>query len=409
MKQSKQTKKKTVYLDFASATPVDPRVFRTLMKATKSLYANPSALHRLGTAAHLALDDARGQISTVLGAHSDEIVFVSGGTESDNLAVLGVVRAFQQKHPTVRPHIILSAIEHAAVKSTTEYLESQGVDVSILGVDRDGLVNPRELRKLIRPETILVSVMLANNEIGTIEPVYEIAKEVRHARRHKVAQARVGAQYPLVHTDASQALNYIDINVEKLGVDLLTINSGKIYGPKGVGALYVKRHTPINSILFGGDQEFGLRPGTESLPAIVAFAEAMTITASLRAKESVRLEKLREYCFSKLAKLPYSIRINGGLTHRLPNNINITIAGYQSEMLVVYLDAQGVCVSAKSACKSTDPEDSHVIKALGYENDDSESGSLRISLGRTTTKQDIDYFLKSLVHVLNLLSRGILK
>ncbi len=403
MKKTKTTKKKIMYLDFASSTPIDPRVLAVLMKASKFSFANPSALHSLGTAAHLELEDARKKVADVLGAHADEIVFVSGGTESDNLAVLGTVRAFQKKYPKIRPHIIVSAIEHAAVKSAAEELESLGVDVSVLSVDQNGLVDAKNLRKLIRPETILVSVMLANNEIGTIEPVQEIAKEVRHARRHKDAQALVGAQYPLFHTDASQALNYIAIAVEKMGADLVTINSGKIYGPKGVGALYVKRRTPIAPIMFGGDQEKGLRPGTESLPAIVAFAEAVSITEHMRDKESARLTKLRDYCVSKLQKLPYTIRINGGMKDRLPNNINITISGYQSEMLVVYLDAQGVCISAKSACKSTDPENSHVIEALGYENTDSESGSLRISLGRGTTKQEIDYFLKSLVHVLGLL------
>jgi len=233
----------------------------------------------------------------------------------------------------------------------------------------------------------------------------DIAKEVRHARRHKLSNDRVGARYPLLHTDASQALNYVPINVEKMGVDLLTINSGKIYGPKGVGALFVKRNTPISPIMFGGDQESSLRPGTESLPAIAAFAEAAIITMAFQNKESVRLTKLRDYCFEKLQKLPYNIRINGDLKNRLPNNINITIPNYQSEMLVIYLDAQGVCVSAKSACKSTDPEDSHVIKALGLSNTDSEAGSLRISLGRGTTKKEIDAFLKALVHVLKLITK----
>ncbi len=403
MNAQKQTKKKTTYLDFASSTPIDPGVLAVLMKASKSLYANPSALHGLGATAHRALEEARSQIAASLGAHSDEIIFCSGGTESDNMAVLGTVRAFQKKYPSVRPHIIISAIEHAAVKSASEELAVTGIDLSILPVDQDGVVDVKNLRKLIRPETILVSVMLANNEIGTIEPLQEIAKEVRHARRHKDAQALIGAQYPLLHTDASQALNYIQISVEKMGIDLLTINSGKIYGPKGVGALYVKRRTPIAPIMFGGDQEKGLRPGTESLPAIMAFAEALRITEKVRAKETIRLTKLRDYCISKLEKLPCNIRINGGMKDRLPNNINITILGYQSEMLVVYLDAQGFCVSAKSACKSTDPENSHVIEALGYENPDSESGSIRISLGRGTSKLEIDSFLKALVHVLQLL------
>ncbi len=395
--------KPTVYLDYASATPVDPGVLRVLFEHSKNIFANPSALHRPGVKAKQVLDAARQEVASAIGAHADEIVFVSGGTESDNLAILGTVAAFKKKYPTVRPHIIISAIEHAAVKATSEELQSQGIDVTVLPVTTKGMVDPKDVRKSMRPETMLVSVMLANNEIGTIEPIQEIAKEVRHARRHKEKDALVSSQYPLLHSDASQALNYIEISVEKMGVDLLTINSSKLYGPKGVGALYIKRRTPVSAIMFGGDQEYGVRPGTESVPAIAAFSKAVTIAGTLRAKETARLTKLREYATDKLSKLPYSIRINGDTENRLPNNINITISGYQSEMLVIYLDAQGICVSAKSACKSTDPENSHVIEALGFENPDSEAGSIRISLGRQTTKKEIDYFLKSLVHVLELL------
>ncbi len=398
-----KTQKPTIYFDYASATPVDPRVLRVLTVATKRYFANPSAIHGLGVAARRVLDEARGKVAQVLGAHSDEIVFVSGGTESDNLALLGVVRAFKQKHPTIQPHIIVSSIEHAAVMSTAQVLRDEGVDVSVLPVDHTGQVSVTALRKLIRPETILVSVMLANNEIGTIEPVMDIAKEVRHARRHKESDDRVGARYPLLHTDASQALNYIPIAVEKMGVDLLTLNGSKLYGPKGTGALFVKRGTPIAPILFGGDQEFGLRPGTEALPALLAFAEAVVLADKLRAKESARLATLQNYTISKLQKLPYHIRINGGIASRLPNNINFTIPGYNGEMIVIYLDARGVCASVKSACKSTDAEPSHVISALNLKDADVEAGSVRISFGRGTTKKEIDYFLKSLFDILKLL------
>jgi cysteine desulfurase len=399
------TKKHSIYLDYASATPVDPAVLRVLTETTKKYFANPSALHRLGVEARMKLEESRQKVAQVVGAHSDEVVFVSGGTESDNLAVMGTVRAAQKRYPNMRPHIILSAIEHAAVITTVEMLSQAGVDVSYVPVTQDGQVDLKVLRKLFRPETVLVSIILANNEIGTIEPIQEIAKEVRHARRHKHSDDGVGAPYPLLHTDASQALNYIEINVEKMGVDLLTINGSKLYGPKGTGALYIKRRTPIEPIMFGGDQEFGLRPGTEALPAYVAFAEAVTIANKLRHKEVRRLEKLQHYFITKLQKLPYHIRINGGLDHRLPNNINFTVAGYQSEMLVIYLDARGIFVSSKSACKSTDPESSHVIKALGYETDDAETGSLRISMGRGTTKQDLEHFFKEFSQVLDLLKR----
>lgn len=398
-----KTKKPTIYFDYASATPVDPRVLRVLTLATKRYYANPSAIHSLGVAAHRALDEARSKVATVLGAHADEVVFVSGGTESDNLAILGTIRAFKKIHPTIRPHIVVSSIEHAAVLGAVDASVDTGVDVSLLPVTHDGVVDLKMLRKLIRPETILVSVMMANNEIGTIQPVVEIAKEVRHARRHKQSDDRVGARYPLFHTDASQSLNYLPIAVEKMGVDLLTINGSKLYGPKGTGALFVKRGTPIAPILFGGDQEFGLRPGTESLPALIAFAEAVSLASSMRDKEVLRMSALQKYAVAKLQKLPYPIRINGSLEHRLPNNINFTVLGYNGEMLVVYLDARGVCASVKSACKSTDAEPSHVIKALDLEATDVEAGSVRISFGRGTTKKEIDLFLKALVDTLKLL------
>ena len=388
-----------LYLDYASATPIDARVLKVLATVSKNVFANPSALHRLGVEAHTYLERARKHIAEVIGAHADEIVFVSGGTESDNLAVLGVVRAWKTAHPKTRPHIIVSAIEHAAVKATVEFLAHEGVDVSVLGVDQDGFVSPKELRKMIRPETILVSVMYVNNEIGTIQPIADIAKEIRHFKKfNTTGNPHTVSKYPLLHTDASQALNYLPITVEKLGVDLISMNGSKLYGLKGTGALWVKRGTPIASILFGGDQEHGLRPGTESLPAIVAFAEAVIIANAMRPKESVRLQKIQEYCFDQLQKLPYDIRINGARENRLPNNINISIPGFQSEMLVVYLDAQGVFVSAKSACKSTDPESSHVIEALGY-HDVGDMGSLRISLGRETKKSDIDILIKALRHV----------
>lgn len=399
-----KSKKPTIYFDYASATPMDARVLRVLTETSKRFFANPSALHKLGVETKEILENARAAVARGIGAHADEIVFVSGGTESDNLAIMGVVRSFKQKYPTVRPHVLLSAIEHAAVKATGEYLQNEGVAVSIIPVNQNGLVNPKDVRKLIRPETVLVSVMLVNNEIGTIQSIQEIAKEVRHARRHKEKDSLINVTYPLFHSDASQALNYLDISVEKLGVDLLTINGSKIYGPKGVGALFVKRRTPIEQILFGGDQEFGLRPGTESVPTIAAFAHAVTLANTLRDSEVVRLSKLQTYTINKLRALPYNIRINGDLAKRVPNNINFTIPAYNGETLVIYLDAHGLCLSVKSACKSDDPETSYVIAALGYDDVASDTGSVRMSFGRGTTKKEIDYFLKALVDTLKLLT-----
>ena len=405
MKNTNQ--KKNIYLDHASATPIEPRVLAVFQKVSKECYANPSALHMLGVRAHNYLEDARKKITDTIGAHSDEVVFVSGATESDNLALLGTVRTFKKNHPNIRPHIVVSAIEHAAVVATSEWLVREGIEVSVLPVDQDGFVSPKDLRKILRPETVLVSVMYVNNEIGTIQPITEIAKEIRHFRKMQTKNHGVkNSAYPLFHTDATQALNYLPVNVEKLGVDLLSFNGSKLYGPKGIGALYVKRKTPIESILFGGDQEFGLRPGTESVSTICAFAEAARYANAIREKESKRLIKLRDQCIEKILQLPHDIRINGSVENRLPNNINFTVNGYGSDLVVLYLDAQGVFVSSKSACKSTDPESSHVIRALGY-NDPGDTGSVRMTLGRGTTKQDLDYTVRALAHVLQLLNKKV--
>lgn len=395
--------KKTIYLDFASSTPIDPKVLRVLTQVSQSTFANPSALHKLAVEAHTILNTSRKRIAEAIGAHSDEIIFVSGGTESDNLALLGVIQSVKKKYPDIIPHVIVSAIEHAAVKVVAEKLIEWGVAVTVIPVDTNGLVDPKNIRSAIRPETVFVSIMYANNEIGTIEPIVEIMKEVRHARRHKDTHAVLPQTYPLMHTDASQALNYINIQVEKLGVDLLSFNSSKLYGPKGVGALFVKRNTPIEPLFWGGDQEFGLRPGTEPVPAIVAFAEAIIQTTVLRDKEIKRLTLLRNCFISELQKIFPKIRINGDIVHRLPNNINVTFPNINSELLVIYLDAEGICVSAKSACKSKDPEASHVIAALGLGDSTSETGSIRFSLGRGTTWQELSYTIKALKKIFTLL------
>jgi cysteine desulfurase len=395
---------KRIYLDHASATPVDPNVLQTYLDLSKLHFANPSALHKRGVAAKNALETSRITAAKLIGAHSNEIVFVSGATESDNLALQGVIKNFKQNYPTIRPHIILSAIEHAAVIETGEWFKEHEVDVSLLEVNHEGLVDPKALRKLIRPETILVSIMLANNEIGTILPITECAKEVRHARRHKDENSILDARYPLMHTDASQAYNYIDTNVTKLGVDLMTLSSSKIYGPKGTGLLYIKRGTPIESIMFGGDQEMGMRPGTESVPLVGAFVQALEIADQLRVTEADRLLKLREYLVLSLHQSQIRIRIYGSETERLPNNLNFAVSGYESEMLVIYLDAEGIEVSSKSACKSTEAEASHVIKALGTESN-VEEGSIRVSMGRSTTKSDIDFLVASLKKVLSIIAK----
>jgi cysteine desulfurase len=299
--------------------------------------------------------------------------------------------------------VISSNIEHPAIMSALVQIESEGIDVTYVKVDQNGLIDPKDIRKAIRPETILVTVMYANNEIGTIQPIRSIAQEVRHARRHKNKESKISAAYPLFHTDACQAFNYLEMNFEILGADLVTFNSSKIYGPKGVGALYIKRSTPIDPMIVGGGQEFGFRSGTESLPSIVGFSTAVQIASKLRSKESLRLSKLRDYFIKNLLKKIPTAKINGSLEKRLPNNINFTVLGFQSELILIYLDAQRIYVSDKSAC-SSGGESSYVLEALGAPKGSTEGG-IRISLGRTSKKEDLDRALESLQYILEINSQ----
>ncbi len=386
------SKSNKIYLDYASATPVDERVFQVMQKITKENFANAGAIHEQGVNSETLLLQSREEVARILGAHANEIIFTSGATESNNLAILGVV----QKSNI---HIITTNIEHASILETCKYLENKNIDVTYVPVEKNGIVNPEKIRKALKKNTVLVSVMYANNEIGSIQPIREIAKVIRNF--NKVNSTKV-----LFHTDATQAMNYLPINVEKLGVDLLSLNSGKIYGPKGVGLLYVKRKTVIQKIMHGGEQEFNLRPGTENIPLIAGLTLTLKITEKMKEKESKRLTTLRDYFFNKLnhSGILENTRmiVNGSVMERLPNNVNITIPKIPSDLLVIELSAHGVYASEKSACKSGDKKASHVIQALrAGENE----GSLRFSLGRRTTKKDIDYTVKTLESILTKLSK----
>lgn len=379
--------KKETYLDHASSTPLDPRVERATRRAS-SLYANPGSLHRFGVEAKKEIRAAREQIADILHVRPEEIVFTSGGTESDNLAVLGAVKASGLD----RPHVVTTNIEHSAVRNACKLLEAEGADVTYVPVEASGIVSAKKIRAAIQKNTVLVTAMYANNEIGTIQPIRDIAKAVRHARKEN------GTPYPYFHTDAAQAVNYCDLRAEKLGADLLSWNGSKIYGPKGIGGLYVKKGTKVSPLMRGGGQEQGFRPGTENLPGILGLAEAMKIAEQMKEGESRRLSALRDYCFARLEEDFPDIIINGDREARLPNNISISVPGLPSELLALELDAKGVFVSTKSACKSDDPDESYVIAAL--RDADGEEGSLRVSLGRSTSKKDIDRFLKALSFIL---------
>jgi len=408
---------KKIYLDYASSASADS--------------ANPGVMHELGVKEKNKLENARKNVAEILGAHYDEIVFTSGATESNNLAIIGVLNKFfelfsemhtylpagkllcsarqsaqgiSKNTQKIYPHIVTTNIEHASVLEVCKHLEKiKQIEISYVPVEKNGIVDPRKIKKAIKPNTILVSVMYANNEIGTIQPISEIAKEIRHFKKNNRQDLLKNRSclFPLFHTDATQAINYLPIKVEKLGVDLLSFNGAKIYGPKGVGILYVKRKTPINPIMFGGNQEFGLRPGTENVAGIIALAEALRITEKMKEKEVKRLARLCDYFIKKLQNFSFNFLLNGDLRNRLPNNINITIPKIPSDLLVLELSAKGIYISEKSACKSGDKAGSYVIEALGKKGE----GSLRFSLGRQTTKADIDYTIKALSEILIKLKR----
>jgi len=413
--------KKNIYLDYAGATPIDKNVSKKMALYERDFFYNPSAIYEGGIEVRKIIEEKRNRIATLINAHSDEIIFTGSGTESDALAILGVINNCSPKADQPRddkllitnekkeykiPHIITTQIEHPAVLENCRLLEERGeAEVTYISVDEKGLINLGELKETLKENTVLVSVMYANNEIGTIEPIEEIAKIIRRFKKEKIKSFQ--DSYPLFHTDACQAMNYLSTeNIEKLGVDLMSFNSSKIYGPKGVGVLYKKRNVKLEPLYGGGGQEFGLRSGTESAALISGVAEALVVTNKIKKKESERLIKIRDYGIEKLLALSdisgYKIILNGDRENRLPNNINISIFGISSELLVIELSAKGIFVSEKSACKSDDHSKSYVIGVIrkNEEGENETDGSLRISLGRQTKMGDMDTLVKNLKEIL---------
>ncbi|PIX62161.1 cysteine desulfurase NifS [Candidatus Uhrbacteria bacterium CG_4_9_14_0_2_um_filter_41_50] len=375
-------KKRQVYLDNAATTPIDKRVLAVMKPFLTDDFGNPSSFHTPGKVAGDALDGARKQVADVIGARSDEIIFTSGGTESDNLAILG----FARKNQNQGKHIISTKVEHPAVLESLEQLEKEGFEVTLLIVDEFGRVSSDDVVTAIRPDTILISIIYANNEIGTVNPISEIGKQIQKNRT---------GNFPAFHTDACQAAGALELNQEKLHVDLMTVNASKIYGPKGNGALFVKRGLKLQPLQFGGHQERRVRPGTENVAGIIGFTEALRIADQQKDEESKRLIKLRDYFICEVQKLIPKTRLNGHPTERLPNNINISFMDIEGEALTLYLDAKGIYVSTGSACTSASLDPSHVIVGLSLPYEVAH-GSIRFSLGRSTTKKDLDYVLEFL-------------
>ncbi len=381
---------KKIYLDHAGATPVDPQVKRTVLSHMDN-FGNASSVHEIGRLAKKSIDVSRKAVAKILNSRPEEVTFTGSGTESDNLAILGVARASRK----LGKHIITTKIEHHAVLRACQYLEKQeGFKVSYLDVGQNGIIDPSVIAKALRPDTILVSVMYANNEIGTIQPIYKISKIIRGFRRKNLNR-----NYPFFHSDACQATGALNLNVQELGVDLLTLNGSKIYGPKGTGLLYIRKGTYVDPVILGGGQENGLRAGTESPALIAGLAKALEIADQMKNKENKRLTILRDYAISStLSNIPGS-RLNGDSKLRLANNINISFAGVDGEMLMLGLNQKGIQVSTGSACTTGVTEASHVIRALGV-SEDLAKGNIRITLGRKTIKKDIEHVLGSLPKVL---------
>jgi len=369
---------KRIYLDYAATTPTHPEVLKAMLPYFTDAFGNPSSIHSFGQEAKDAIEKARNQVAALIGAKSEEIVFTGSGTEADNFALKGVALANQGKGN----HIITSSIEHHAVLETCKFLEKQGFSVTYLPVDGYGMVDPGGVKKAITAKTILISVMHASNEVGTIEPIAEIGNIAREAEVY-------------LHTDAVQAVGHIPVDVNKLNVDLLSISAHKLYGPKGIGALYIKKGTKVSSFMHGGSQERGKRASTENVPAIVGFGKAAEIAQREMLEEAQKLTVLRDRLIEGILTSIEHTRLNGHPVIRLPNNVNVSVDYAEGESMLLNLDLAGICASTGSACSSADLEPSHVLVAMGLPHLQAH-GSLRFTSGKWTTEEDINQVLNVL-------------
>jgi cysteine desulfurase len=374
---------KRIYLDYAATTPTHPEVMKAMLPYFADSFGNPSSIHSYGQEAKDAIERARSKVAALIGARSEEIVFTGSGTEADNFAVKGVVLSRQAKGN----HIITSSIEHHAVLETCKFLEKQGFSVTYLPVDGYGLVDPTDVKKAITKRTILVSIMHANNECGTIEPIAEIGNIVREAEIY-------------FHTDAVQTVGHIPLDVNKSNVDLLSISAHKLYGPKGVGVLYIRKGTRISSFMHGGNQERGRRASTENVPGIVGFGKAAEIAQQEMLEEAQKLTALRDRLIESILEGIEYTQLNGHPVKRLPNNVNVSINYVEGESILLNLDLDGICASTGSACSSADLEPSHVLVAMGLPHLQAHS-SLRFTLGKWTTEEDISMVLDVLPGIIS--------
>jgi len=389
---------KNIYFDYAATTPIDPTVLKEMNFYFTKEFGNAGSLHFFGQKAITALDLSREKIAKFIGADFKEIIFTSGATESNNLALRGIFFKFKKINPEITPKIIISSIEHESILETARYLENYGAKVIYLKVNKYGFIDLKQFKKELDKNTILVSIMYANNEIGTVEPIKEISQIIINFKKEH------NLNYPFFHTDASQAFQFLDCNVLNLGIDLMTLSSHKIYGPKGIGALYIKKEIQnyIEPQITGGGQEFNLRSGTENIPAIAGFSKAIELAFNLRQKEFKRIYDLRNYFWKKIKLILKDIKLNQELNFKntLPNILNIYFPGKNSSELITKFDLVGIAVSSGSACKARSPEPSHVLLSCGHSKDRA-AQSLRFSFGKFTKKQDIDKAL-SLIKIIKL-------
>ncbi|MGA2676962.1 MAG: cysteine desulfurase NifS [Methanobacterium sp.] len=376
-----------MYMDHSATSPVDIEVFNAMKPYFVESYGNASTLYSLGREARRAMESSREKVASIIGANTDEIIFTSGGTESDNIAIKGTAYRFKRRGN----HIITSNIEHPAVDETCKYLEKNGFEVTYLPVEKDGIVNSSDLEDAITDKTILITVMHANNEIGTIQPISEIGEI---ARENKI----------YFHTDAVQSVGKIPVNVEELNVDMLSLSAHKLYGPKGVGALYIKKGVRVEPIIHGGGHEKGIRPGTENVAGIVGLGKACEISENNLEEEAQYLTSMRDELIKRVLSEIDESYLNGHPTKRLPNNINFRFTGIEGESLVLHLDSKNIASSTGSACSSKKLEASHVLMALGLKEVQAH-GSLRLTLGKENKVEDIDYVIESIKNAVDTLRK----
>lgn len=369
---------KRIYLDHGATTPLHPEVLEAMLPYFGQVFGNPSSVHSFGREARRALDESREKAALALGAAPEEIIFTSGGTEANNLAIQGVAEALSARGR----HLITSAVEHHAVLDTVKALGKRGYAVTLLPVDGCGMVNPGDLKQAIRDDTVLVSVMTANNEIGTVQPIEDLARICRER----------GVYF---HTDAVQAIGNIPLNLKEWPVDLLSLSAHKFYGPKGVGALFVRRGTKLAKLAFGGGQERKMRPGTENLPGIVGLAKAIELAVTDIPARSTSMAALRDHLIASLMEQIEKVRLNGHPVQRLPGNVNVSVSYVEGESLLLDLDLKGIAASSGSACTSGSLEASHVLMACGLDHQTAH-GSLRLTLGHGNTLEEVDYTVATL-------------